>query len=209
MWDTQKKNNLIQGLVTQARPLNGPRPLAARAGSRHGDPMSLKPPSLAPAGGGLPPSDESAAAAAATAAAAAAATVPAQVELVMSALEAGRHGGPAADYAGPNRRHARRRPLRVKATLRLFSDGPHTPAWTLFTRDVHSRGLGFITPHRLPLGYGGVLELPASCVGPAPEGEMLLIPCTLLRCREAAPGWFEGSVYFNREQPKLAEEGQG
>jgi hypothetical protein len=29
------------------------------------------------------------------------------------------------------------------------------------------------------------------------------VHCTLLRCREAAPGWFEGSVYFNREQPQF------
>ena len=199
MWDNQKKN-LVQGLVTQARPLGGPRPLAARSGSRHGEPMKLTPPNLAPAGGSVPPSGGPPAAPAVDG------NVPAQVELVMSALEAGRHAGQAADYAGPNRRTAKRRPLRVKATLRLFSDAPNTPAWTLFTRDVHSRGLGFITPHRLPLGYGGVLELPASCFGPAAEGEMILIPCTLLRCREAAAGWFEGSVYFNREQPRLAED---
>jgi len=209
MWDTQKKN-LVQGLVTQARPLGaagplaGPRPLAARSGSRHGEPMALRPATLAPAGGGLPPSGDSPT----PNPNAGATSVPAQVELVMSALEAGRHGGQAADYAGPNRRTARRRSLRVKATLRLFSDAPNTPAWTLFTRDVHTRGLGFITPHRLPLGYGGVLELPASCFGPAAEGEMILIPCTLLRCREAAAGWFEGSVYFNREQPRLAEDNE-
>ncbi|HSV14825.1 MAG TPA: hypothetical protein VLI90_11230, partial [Tepidisphaeraceae bacterium] len=72
--------------------------------------------------------------------------------------------------------------------------------WLLYTRDVNGRGLGFVTAHRLPLGYGGVIELPG------PLGEPLTIHCTLLRCREAAPGWFEGSVYFNREQPKFAAE---
>ena len=167
--------------------------------------MPIRPPQTARAGGGLPPSGDGTGEGGASNLSA----LPAQVEMVMSALEAGRHVNQGIDYAGPNRRTSRRRPLRVKASLRLFSDAPHTPAWTLFTRDVHSRGLGFITPHRLPLGYGGVLELPASCVGPAAEGETISIPCTLLRCREAAPGWFEGSVYFNREQPRLAEDVDG
>ncbi len=125
---------------------------------------------------------------------------PAQAELVMSAIEAGRFAQDR--YAGPNRRAYRRRPLRVKAGLRLFSDPPQTPAWTLYTRDVHARGLGFITPHRLPLGYGGLIELPS---GDA-DGGTVTIPCTLLRCREAAPGWFEGSLYFNREQPRFGGE---
>ena len=123
---------------------------------------------------------------------------PPQAELVLSAIEAGRHAhGTGERFTGPNRRVLRRRVLRVKASLRLFSDAPHAAAWALYTRDVHSRGLGFLTPHRLPLGYGGVLELPVS------ETESLSIPCTLLRCREAAPGWYEGSLYFNREQPQL------
>jgi hypothetical protein len=39
-----------------------------------------------------------------------------------------------------NRRAIQRRPYRVKAALRLFSDGPATGPWVLFTRDVHSRG---------------------------------------------------------------------
>jgi hypothetical protein len=115
---------------------------------------------------------------------------PSQVDLVMSAIEAGQYK--------VNRRSARRRSLRVRAGLRLFSDLPQTPPWTLYTRDVHSRGLGFITPHRLPLGYGGVIEIPAA------EGETLAVACTLLRCREAAPGWYEGSLYFNREQPQFS-----
>lgn len=115
---------------------------------------------------------------------------PAQVELVISALEAGQFAGTQRD-----RRAARRKPLRVVAMLRLFSDAPSSPPWTLYTRDVYARGLGFITAHRLPLGYGGLVDLPGS------DGTSVSIACTLLRCREAAPGWFEGAVYFNREQP--------
>jgi hypothetical protein len=115
---------------------------------------------------------------------------PPQAELVMSALEAGQFAGGHRD-----RRGARRIRLRVTAWLRLFVDDPATPPRTLYSRDIYSRGLGFITQHRLPLGYGGVLELPA------PAGDRISVACTLLRCREAAPGWFEGAVYFNRDQP--------
>jgi len=114
---------------------------------------------------------------------------PAQVELVMSALEARQFTGGHRD-----RRAGRRKVLRVKALLRLFIDGPATPPWTLYSRDVYARGLGFITAHRLPLGYGGLLELPA------PDGTPISVACTLLRCREVVPGWFDGAVHFNREQ---------
>ena len=106
--------------------------------------------------------------------------------MILSALEAGQ-------FVASRRRH-RRSPYRVKAELRLFSDGPLGMPWTIFTRDIDSRGLGFICPHRLPLGYGGQIELPN------PEGQMLEINCTVYRCREAAPGWYEGAVSFNREQ---------
>ena len=117
---------------------------------------------------------------------------PPEVELVMSALEVG-------GYAGQERRTTRRVAYRTRAHLRLFSDAHAGRPWTLYTRDVNRRGLAFLTPHRLPLGYGGVLEIAG------PDGRWLTINCTLLRCREAAPGWFEGSVYFNRDQPAFAQ----
>jgi hypothetical protein len=123
-----------------------------------------------------------------------AAGVPADAELILSALEAGRAG---ADAKYADRRGHVRKMFRARVSLRLFSDAPSVAPWTLYSRDVHSRGLGFITPHRLPLGYGGMLEMP----NPADPSQTVCIPCTLLRCREAAPGWFEGSLYFNREQP--------
>lgn len=116
---------------------------------------------------------------------------PPQVDLILSAIDTGQH-------SKTNRRDSRRNPYRVRAHLRLFSDPPLSSPWTLYTRDIHARGLGFITPHRLPLGYGGLVEIPG------PEGGVLNINCTLLRCRQAAPGWYEGSVYFNREQPRFS-----
>ena len=60
--------------------------------------------------------------------------------------------------------------------------------------------MGFITRHRLPLGYGGRVQV----LGP--RGEPITIQCTLYRCREAAPGWYEGALYFNREQWIFASE---
>ena len=123
---------------------------------------------------------------------------PPQVELILSAIEAGRYAGPSApQVAGPERRQSKRASYRVRGHLRLFSDAPGEQGRVIYTRDVHPRGLGFITPNRLPLGHGGVVELPT------PGGKIVSIPCTLLRCREAAPGWFEGSLYFNRDQPGL------
>ena len=117
---------------------------------------------------------------------------PPQAELILSALEAGQFAGGRRERRGSRRRH-----VRLMANLRLFVDGPATTPWKLYGRDLHPRGMGFITAHRLPLGYGGMLELPG------PDGEPITVACTLLRCREAAPGWFEGALYFNREQPNL------
>ena len=117
---------------------------------------------------------------------------PAEVELILSAIETGQ-------YSRRERRRDGRAEYRAQARLQLYSDMPDTPHWTLYTRDVNPRGAGFITPHRLPLGHGGLIELPT------PDGGLVRsIPCTLLRCREAAPGWYEGSLYFNRHQPDFS-----
>ena len=120
---------------------------------------------------------------------------PPQAELVLSAIEAGQHR--MGFDPGRERRTSRRASFRVRAQLRLYSDNPGEPGRVIYTRDIHARGLGFITPHRLPLGHGGLVDLPT------PAGKIVSVPCTLLRCREAAPGWYEGSVYFNREQNQL------
>ena len=117
----------------------------------------------------------------------------AEAEMIISALEA---GGPAED---DRRAHPRRR-YRVAADLRLFSDKPDSPLWRLFTRDISERGLGFVTRERLPLGYGGVIDFAG------PGGKMLSVSGTLFRCREIGNGWYEGALYFNREQLVFASE---
>lgn len=123
---------------------------------------------------------------------------PAMAELILSAMDSGRHLGAG---GAESRRALQRIPHRVRGRLRLFSDAPHHGPRVIYTRDAHARGLGFITPHRLPLGYGGFVEFQG------PDGRPRRIQCTLHRCREAAPGWYEGAVCFNREQPELSEIG--
>jgi len=113
---------------------------------------------------------------------------PPEVELILSALEAGSN-------PHDERRSYRRSPYRVLAELQLYTDPPGTPLWRLYSRDVSVRGMGFITPHRLPLGYGGIVQIPA------PRSNRLIsVAATLFRCRAVSSGWFEGSLYFNREQ---------
>lgn len=113
---------------------------------------------------------------------------PPEVDLILSALEVGQ--GSQVD----DRRESAREPYRTRAALRLFSDPEGALPSILFTRDVDRRGMGFITRHRLPLGYGGMIRLTL------PGGREIEAACTLLRCREAAPGWYEGALNFNRPQ---------
>jgi len=129
---------------------------------------------------------------------------PPEVDLILSAMEVAAAESPAdphAELAAAERRHGGRTPYRVRAALRLFSDAPGDGPWSLYTRDVDRRGVGFITPHRLPLGYGGTVELYA------PSGRKEAVPCTLFRCRQTVQGWYEGALYFNREQEGFDVEG--
>jgi hypothetical protein len=126
----------------------------------------------------------------ANAAVPAATELPADVAMVMSALEAGRHG-----RAG-DRRAGHRRPLRVAAAVRLYADADRPPV-VVYTRDVGGRNVGFLTRERLPLGYGGTIELPG------PAGDPVRVACVLLRCSPCAPGWYDASAAFNRLQPQF------
>lgn len=112
---------------------------------------------------------------------------PAEVDLVLSALEA---AGPVHD----DRREYPRLPYRVRAELRLFSDTPGSAPRQLFTRDVSIRGVGFVTRERLPLGYGGTIALVT------PNGRPVNVNGTIFRCRDIGNDWYEGAMYFNRDQ---------
>lgn len=126
---------------------------------------------------------------------------PAEVDLIISALEAGSSLSGAA--ATGERRVRSRKSHRVTAHLRLFRDGQGAMPWVLYTRDVTPRGIGFVTRNRLPLGYGGTVALTA------PDGSEFGAGCIILRCRETAGGWFEGALTFNRPQPIFGEPENG
>ena len=39
-----------------------------------------------------------------------------------------------------------------------------------------------------------------------PNGDVIHRRCTIVRCREVMPGWYEGAVRFMNEEPGLAPE---
>ncbi len=122
--------------------------------------------------------------------------IPSEVEFILTALEAGGHP----HQGAANRRQGQRTPFRSVVHLRLFSDAAASRPWVLYARDVNRKALGFITRHRLPLGYGGTLLVRAR------RGQSVSADCTVHRCRETVSGWFEGCLTFNRAQWSLEEE---
>ena len=112
---------------------------------------------------------------------------PHEVDMILSAMEVA--GSKARD-----RRAKRRNDYRGRAELRLFSQPPLSPPTPIFTRDLDAKGIGFITQERLPLGYGGTVELRL------PTGQLIKAACTIYRCRETIHGWFEGALHFTRDQ---------
>ena len=116
---------------------------------------------------------------------------PAEVDLILSAMDAAKRPGPV------DRRAAARRTLRVRADLRLFAHDPLNPPIALYTRDVSATGIGFITKDRLPLGYNGLVRLTIE------SGETITAACNVYRCREAIGGWYEGALHFTNRQPDI------
>lgn len=116
---------------------------------------------------------------------------PSHVQMILSALET-------ANPPTSDRRALRRASYRSKAHLRLFTHASGAAPALLYTRDACTRGMGFITPHYLPLGYGGKVEVLM------PNGRVAIAQCTLCRCRQLSPGWYEGALTFSREQHDFA-----
>jgi hypothetical protein len=113
---------------------------------------------------------------------------PVEALMILSALQAG-EASSNIERRGPNRI-----PHQVCAALRLFSDPEGSAPWKLYTRDITARSLGFIAPGRLPLGYGGIVQLQG------PYGHTVQAHCTLFRCRQTVQGWYEGALSFHRPQ---------
>lgn len=114
---------------------------------------------------------------------------PPEVDFVISALEAA--GQPHSD----DQRRVPRSSYRVRAALRLYSDDPLSSPRVLYTRNVSEQAIAFLSAEPLPLSHGGILHISS------PDGRCMQIACTVLRCSLAARGWYEGALYFNRQQP--------
>ena len=37
-----------------------------------------------------------------------------------------------------------------------------------------------------------------------PDNRILTIHCTMLRCRQAVPGWYEGALHFLQDQEEFS-----
>ena len=119
-----------------------------------------------------------------------------EAALILSALDAADEAcEPDVAQANLNRRSSVRAHYRTRGHLRLFADAPDALPWTIFTRNVSDRSAGFISPDRLPLGYGGTLTLPT------PDGPPLRLDVTLTRCSSCCGGWYYGAMAFNRPVP--------
>lgn len=108
---------------------------------------------------------------------------PAEVDMILSAMEA-------AGAVSADRRDGDRSPHHTRAELRLFAHDPLSLPTPLFTRDISPTGIGFITKDRLPLGYGGVVSFVQE------DGTKIAMACTIFRCRPLINGWFEGALHF-------------
>jgi hypothetical protein len=108
--------------------------------------------------------------------------------------------------AFPQRRQADRRKepryrYQVRARLELVDeDGQTVDSTSLHTRDVNSRGTGFVTSGDVSNDTRGVLHLPE------PGGNTTRVACRVRRSREAGAGWFEGVVEFDDNQPVFSSK---
>lgn len=118
---------------------------------------------------------------------------PNEVDFILSALEAG-------PRPPVERQRLVRSVYRTRAILRLYSDPPNGRPHMLYTRDVSMGALGFLSGRPVTLSHGGIVKIRS------PFGKVMDIACTVLRCREVVPGWYEGAVYFNRPQNLFSPE---
>lgn len=136
-------------------------------------------------------------------------------QFVISILNGEQHA------AVDERRRFRREPFIAPAELEVLGDA-RPPRARIFTRDANRWGVGFVSQQVLPIGRDATLRIWApprevrgrgfgeSAGKPAGEaaGEMLMVRCCVLRCREVLPGWFEGAALFYTEEPRLESRGK-
>ena len=119
---------------------------------------------------------------------------PREIDSVIAAVssntgvpEEERRGGARADY-------------RVDAHLRLLPEVNGEGERVVYTRDVDEWGIGFVTAFAFAPGRKAIIRLQAPC------GKEILRRCTVLRCREILPGWFESAVALDEFETLLSAE---
>lgn len=120
-----------------------------------------------------------------------------EVDLVISALEAGRRNSFKYDRPHGDRRDVVRLQHRAVAHLRLLADAPGTESWVVYTRDIDQQGIGFVSREMLPMGFSGTVEL----IGP--HDQPCSAFCTVHRSRPCTDGWYEGALHFHNRRPDL------
>ena len=122
------------------------------------------------------------------------AELPEDVREVMAML-GGRE--PVTGSAVVERRQSPRVEHRVRAAMEI-DDQIQRSRQTIYTRDVSSWGVGFLSRMPLPVGSNAMLHIDGA------HGRPLRLMCCVLRCREVMPGWFEGAALLFKEEPMLA-----
>jgi hypothetical protein len=98
------------------------------------------------------------------------------------------------------RRTTARAEYRVDAHLRLLPEVDSEGERVIYTRDIDEWGIGFVTAFAFAPGRKAIVRLQA------PSGKELLRRCTVLRCREILPGWFESAVALDDFEALLSCE---
>ena len=120
-----------------------------------------------------------------------------QASMILTAMDAASRGRGTPPARYERREEVTRIVHRQEASLTLHADFSDEGPRTLFIRDVEPRAAGFIVPERLPLGYGGTLEMRDL------EGNAMRVGVTIVRCRACYGGWYEGAAYFHQPKPSF------
>jgi len=100
--------------------------------------------------------------------------------------------------AADERRRFSRATYVARATVELTDPMGHAHRIQLWSRDANQWGVGIVTRCTLPVGQSATLQIKGS------DGVDIRARGCILRCREVLPGWYEGAVLFEHEQPSLA-----
>jgi hypothetical protein len=114
---------------------------------------------------------------------------PMDARAAMFVLEA---SGSAEQYF--DRRDFDRTPCHVEATACSADDPASLGQFILYTRDINTLHLGFVTAQHLPLGSHVQVNLTLN-------DRSFQLTGTVGRCRSFMEGWSEGVIHFDREVP--------